>query len=57
MYGIDELKNAPLSVQGGGAVGKTVAADCKLAEIRCTFMIWSPLQKRRWQDWRRPELL
>ena len=57
MYGIDELTNAPVAVLGGGAVGKTVAADCKLAEIRCTFMIWSPLQKRRWQDWRRPELL
>ena len=33
---VEELRNAPIAVLGGGAVGKTCAADCALAgqEVR-----------------------
>lgn len=36
MKDLSHLKNRPIAVLGGGAVGKTVAADCKLAgrEVR-----------------------
>lgn len=36
MRNLDYLRNAPIAVLGAGAVGKTVAADCKLAgrEVR-----------------------
>ncbi len=36
MRNLDYLKDAPIAVLGGGAVGKTCAADCKLAgrEVR-----------------------
>ncbi len=36
MKDLSHLKNCPIAVLGGGAVGKTVAADCKLAgrEVR-----------------------
>lgn len=36
MRNLDYLKNCPIAVLGAGAVGKTVAADCKLAgrEVR-----------------------
>ncbi len=30
MFSEEELKNSPVAVLGGGAVGKTVAADCVL---------------------------
>ena len=31
MSDMSYLKNKPIAVIGGGAVGKTIAADCKLA--------------------------
>ncbi len=31
MRDLSYLKDAPIAVLGAGAVGKTVAADCKLA--------------------------
>ena len=33
---VEQLRNAPIAVLGGGAVGKTCAADCALAgqEVR-----------------------
>ena len=36
MKNLSYLKDCPIAVLGGGAVGKTVAADCKLAgrEVR-----------------------
>lgn len=36
MKDLSHLKNCPIAILGGGAVGKTVAADCKLAgrEVR-----------------------
>ena len=36
MRNLDYLKSCPIAVLGGGAVGKTTAADCKLAgrEVR-----------------------
>ena len=36
MINVDELRNAPVAILGGGAVGKTCGADCALAgqEVR-----------------------
>ena len=36
MVNVDELRNAPVAILGGGAVGKTCGADCALAgqEVR-----------------------
>ena len=36
------LKNLPIAVLGGGAVGKTVAADCKLAGCKVRLYSRSP---------------
>lgn len=46
MYGIDELKNAPVAVLGGGAVGKTVAADCKLGGNKVHLYDMEPFAKK-----------
>ena len=46
MYEIDELKNAPVAVLGGGAVGKTVAADCKLGGNKVHLYDMEPFAKK-----------
>lgn len=33
------LSTCPIAVLGGGAVGKTVAADCKLARQRSSVIL------------------
>lgn len=45
MLDLKELKNTPVAVLGGGAVGKTVAADCKLGGNEVRLFDMEPFAK------------
>ena len=57
MFLDEELKNSPVAVLGGGAVGKTCAADCVLGGNKVHLCDRSLLQIKPWRIWIKQELL